>query len=510
MKTSNLFKSFGFIVYVLVLSHVAEANLRCQRLFPDSRTQSVKSEATLEVPKQSDLKEFFSMIEYYGVSKEAWHRELYGLYLDQIGGVTLGKELCDRKMMGDFTAQLFSELGFIEKNGMLLPPSDLAGVYLKMYQRIFETADKHGIPREKMPLPSIPFQHSENKSFIFIRPGIDQLPDPQVWFIPLGKTELNDIQFAQMTEARRLIIEAGMLHHDMGHVADIIERPDYAEIYFHFITQRRQFLSKFDHLPDGSIQKLKAVDQFLNVTGFARFEIKMGEVLNEWLYLPKKENQKKIKTIINVKETKNFTRAQLINKYQAMSLSELEIQARKLIENENVLFSRHGGGARDSSFHRFRARDKNTDATDSARLIGGSSEVLSAPRYNKENIIRGYLSLESPALIGRLKKLMTDEAATNAMLSAALNVGRFSDRFQARQELIIHHLAEIEYRLHSALSLSITPEVIATDMTNLYQPGGIEKYRSSKTFKYFSTYPKSSAQYFLFVGLFKNSSEPKP
>lgn len=480
------------------------AGLSCQKIFTENfLIESRPSELDIQIPTIAKLTHFFDQLEKYGENgtRASYEKFMSFKYQVEVGhpAIQLGKELYRRDLLGDENTRILKNLGFITVNQMIVPPRRLEIIYLNLYKQIFQTAEKFKIPHNELVLPAIVFQsRSEPQKLLFVRPGIDPLPDPNSWTLP---SELKDFErhlFAEMILQRRFIIEPMMLPHDIGHLVDFIKHPAYHQVYFQYIEARTNY----------DLHLKKAFHRYT----FNAFEKYLDQIINEWIYLPHQNNLKLIRKLIpNFQFKQLSTRDQISEKYRQIPKEQLKKLAENLLKNQFLIFSSHGGGTHDTSYVKFRNQAIGFDAFmdlahNSANDVYWLKHRPDLPpaTFDESESIDRYLKYQAPAIFERLQMLLEPQPSNylNGILRrTAESKNRENDLEFAQIELIIAHLTEIEQRLQDGFYYQLTPEQIVRDFQIIYQKNGLKKFKETQTARYFSNFPRGSAPRFLFFDL---------
>lgn len=487
------------------------ASLACEGAYKNSNVsiaenQEKKDTETLRVepanftrerssltPTQAAVEAAIDQLANYGKDGDRWKYietvEAHSRMEVKVGSdekVSLGKELLARRTLKESTAVIMTRLGYKEQYGYLMPPRNQALLYKNLYVAIVESALKAGISSSDIILPALGFTHNVTRQVYFASPGIDKLPDPKEWRLMNSSEELNAEQFSKMIEDRKLLLDAFMMSHDIGHHIDLIERPQYHVLFRNYVVARATFFKNFKDHP--GIKNFRSYDRFVD------------QVVNEWVYLPNAKNLSTIKKVIpKFEQGKNSSFEDLKTKYRSLDQASILLISQNFFKFRYQLFDKHGGGARDTSYDRFKVDRYHRDYID--RLENKTKEKFSMD-YDIRDSITHFLKYEAPALFERIQKLLSsnpDRYVLRAIITAAKHIEKEGDLDAGKHELLAVHLAEVEYRIHQALNNDMTPEQFVKDITEIFKPGGMKKYLQSVTYKYFSTYPVGSLPRVLFV-----------
>jgi hypothetical protein len=415
-------------------------------------------------------------------------------------GITFGEVLSQYHHQGDATGDYYKQLGFTEEEGRVAPPRDLVQLFHKAQTMMDQSAEAQHIPAEERPSLVLSFGQPGKKERFFLRPGTDPLPEPPFNIlqrpVPGGysimgtSTPLAAEPYLQLLRQREVLFDVDMLRHDIGHIIDAIDRPRYFHLYRDFSLKKDQASHSWKDDPAAHAKYGKVVER-----GDMEF------VINEMVYYPRVENLAKIEALLPDLNSRKWAPLKTHQETQfRKSPSELVETAQRLLQNRYVLFSSFGGGARDWSFYAFgRVR----------QVLTGFHEILSSESTAAQKFMEGdkstgyvtYLTSEPPEIFFRLERLIKlkqggdiPKIYLNVLKKLAeeqkMALPAFVDR------MIALHIAEIEYRVQSALVYHYTPEQAIADTSLLYEPNGWEKYRQTDTYRYFSTYRRGTPQWY--------------
>ncbi|MBP9682897.1 MAG: hypothetical protein KBD76_15970, partial [Bacteriovorax sp.] len=472
------------------------------------------------IPSVEQLEHFFqSLTEYdltplqnlasieYGYISRSSDVEIlqYGpLVFDEnryLKSVYVGKELLERRALNETTAKILTELGYRKQMGYLMPPQNIAKLYRTIYERLLSSARLSGVDQSEVVFPALRF--SRGIVVQFVRPGIDPIPRRvDGWQLLVHAVELPKDQWVQMVQEKKMILGTEMFFHDIGHVVDMIERPHYMKEYRHFVLQKNEVLKALQnkHQWLGAWQKYGPV-------------ISRGDIeryLNEFLYLPSEKNSQEIKKLIpHLNLEQPSTREELRDFYEKKDNLK---QAILWLKKRYLLFSSHGGAARDWSVNRYLTpKDMNNGFSEILQEEASFYKHVSATEMNQwgfelpGNMDKNYRVFEASDLFLRLQYLVETHGKKEIPNEIKAHLEQLAQEHGEGIDLFIKkmialHLAEIHYRIQSSLLYKISPEQIAKDTSLLYKnEQGWREYRKSATFKYYSTYPKFSVQWYLGV-----------
>ena len=498
----------------------AAAGLTCAEVFSNSQTTSGFKLLTeedfaaffREIEVQRHMREtdaYYKIQDSYTLSSTLLNARIgktsQGGPEDPLREVSQGQVLLERSLLNESTAKFYKEeLGFTDYRGYLIPPKDLPKLYAKLALRLFESARKNGVADEDIWQFAFLFKGynsvKEKWDILFIPTTAQSVPPHLPYTSPdrfqLWHEQLNLPDFYRMILEGKFILEPGTFAHDIGHYMDAIERPQYMPAYSHFVKMKTTMLSKYP------TEKLPAV------VGQVAFRGDLERYFNEWLYLPSKNNLNKIKKLVPSLETSKLVGLSSVQTlYKGKSDAELLATAKSFLKNRYTLFASHGGGARDWTAEQYITPQD---------LVNGYKEIMSKkggavtpdqldnkePQYAQRQD-HAYWMHEPIGLFLRLDQLVqliegkpVSEHILNGVLDLAEKAG-YKNPQTFIYQLISLHLAEVQYKLQTALFYDMTPEQIALDTSLLYQDKGWEQYKQSKTYNYYSTYRKYTLQWFL-------------
>jgi hypothetical protein len=309
--------------------------------------------------------------------------------------------------------------------------------------------------------------------------------------------EFDAANFTRMIHERKFTLDPGMLFHDMGHMVDFIERPHYMRAYRLFVEKKSAVLANED-IPRSVVPHLMGQ---VGVRG------DIERYMNEWLYLPSAKNLEQIQQVIPAIQTKTFNALPNIQAvYKNKSSKELLRTAKNYLKNRYVLFSSHGGGARDWSVERrliaeYVVQGFTETLANEGKAVTPAALDRSDFEY-KQDVDFAYQMHEAPGIFQRIEYLVDmkvgkkvprviEDSLQRGAKSAGAEIQSYIDL------LLAYHLAEVEFRVQTALVFKMTPEKIATDTALLYERLGWEKYQKTDTFKFYSTYRTYTVQWVL-------------
>lgn len=473
----------------------------------------------LKIPTKEKLEKFFEELTvfnlspmeniasiergYITISKNLNSINSFHTIIDEkrnLKAVYAGKELLERKKLNDSTGKILIELGYREERGYLMPPRDITKLYKNIYEKIVSSAKEKGIGIDDVTFPAIRFSRGINS--VFVRPGLDPIPNYMDGWVLMTNVEIPAEQWLTMMKEKKMILGAEMFFHDLGHVIDMIERPEYMIAYRKFLQSKEDALKD---VSDVTSKRLAALNY-----GPLVFRGDFDRYLNEFLYLPSDQNILQIKKVIPHLDYFNPKSREYLQNYYLKKSSVKT--AKKWIKNRYILFSNHGGGARDWTVNRYLTPQTINDGfteiinTESSFYKEYAAKGLDQLGITLDNRDKAYRIYEASDLFLRLQYLVDFKEGVEIPIEIkihlekmatdrGLDINSFIDKF------ISIHLAEIEYRIQSSLMYKITPEQIANDMALLYKKEGWKEYQKSLTFKFYSTYPKYSVQWFLAVDI---------
>ncbi len=269
----------------------------------------------------------------------------------------------------------------------------------------------------------------------------------------------------------------------------------------------RQYYEKKTTITDNDALSWSTRAQLL---GQVTYRGDIERYFNEWLYLPSEKNLSTIKVLIENLQINTFVALPNIQAfYKKKDNAELLNIAKTFLKNRYVLFSGHGGGARDWTVERYLTPDSVIKGFEEILASEGGAvhpEQLNNPLRNqvyKQDADAAFRMHEAPGMFQRLdyliqfkEKKSIPREIENSLLELAQKLG-YKNTESFVDTLIAYHLAEVQFRIQTALTFKMTPEQIATDTALLYEKNGWEKYRLSNTYKYYSTYRPYTVQWYL-------------
>ncbi|MES2854418.1 MAG: hypothetical protein V4692_01085, partial [Bdellovibrionota bacterium] len=471
-------------------------------------TAAIDTMSAIEELSLDDFKVVFQKLETYGFDESNALNILNRAHSlrPQDSDLTLGEILRERARAKDETIAVYKKVGYEFTNEKVLPPSSWIEAYLKLMKLLITSSRKAGIKPEDILLPALVFERTNNnvKEKIFVTPGIDALPNiNDGWKISPDANDLNAADFARMIELKKFALDQWMFYHDIGHLADFILRPQYMKAFRTFV------------LAAAAAERSKRPEQEVGYTKHFVANLRwIDRIMNEWIFVPRKENVSKIAQVIPGFDIKSgiseVSETELYAKYAKLGSEEIRSLAQKFVDNRYLLFSNHGGGARDNSTDRFiDAFTKQSNYGFGYRIEFRYSEEFLGPDKGVFEIQKleipdmAYFYDESPGIFYRLQRMLDTrydyydvttaiEARQKQREPVTLN------NVEALDEVIAQYLAKIEFRVRSALLNSVTPEGVASDITLLFGDRP-ESYFETSTYKYFSSYPVHSIQNYLFT-----------
>lgn len=485
----------------------------------DAKTTSINTEVKgtlveIQLPTPSDMKRFFEEMNDFKTLHDDNHgKRDYSIltelqyYFEQVYTkyhedgdklVILGKVLLERKRHGESTTEILTELGFYESDRHLLPPNDLASLYSKLYSKLSQAAASSGLKQSDIIWPALLFvrpstEKSGELERIFVRPGIDPLPAKNKnWRLQTHNTEFEPPQFEKMILGKRLLLSGEMFFHDINHVIDFIERPHYMSAYLNFIAQRKIFNSRTKKMSSSKIEILY---------GKIQSALNSDLMINETLFLPSKKNLSVINgTLLSPPMNQIESLSQIRDRYKNLSEDQLIDKAADFSDKMNILFSRFGGGARDFFVERY-----ETEYLTEKGLQDFESGTVAEMHDISRQLL--YLQNESAGMFQRLevlRKYISDPQSSPWRFRSFLerkSAERSVDSREFTKQLLARQLAEIDFRIRSALFYAITPEKLVADLTLLTRENGWRDYKKSATYLFYSTYPVGSYQWKTFVDI---------
>ena len=496
--------------------------------FPAEQNQcavTVQKVPEIKTPMLDEIQKFFQGLEMFGTDEGQLAHNIGRNYLDKssfvsstrstdgtldlrryLKSTSVGEVLLERRKLNESTAKILTEFGYRESAGRLLPPRNLAKLYAQIYQKLAESARENGVSENDILWPAFMFSRydsNEKKDVqIFVRPGFDPIPDKaEKWELSSSGDELELPLFHRMIKERRFLLNHAVFFHDIGHVVDFIERP-------HYMVAYRRYLEKKSEFEAAVVPALRP-----HVQGMVAIRGDIERYMNEWLFLPSQKNVQKIAELLPDFEIKKRVKlSSLQKKYELHKPSDNLRLAKKFLKNRYVLFSSHGGGARDWSYERYLRPDY---------IITGFEEILKSEgaAVNAEGTgfqqakDPAFRIFEAPGIFQRLEYLVSLKEKREIPLEVldglqkqqAKNPSLSFEDFIDKQ--ISYHLAETQYRVQMGLHFAITPEQIATDMALLYENKGFEKYQKTATYQYYSTYRPRTVQWYLGYDLARPSPD---
>jgi hypothetical protein len=441
------------------------------------------------VPTEIEIKSFFDQLTDYSARPWDVIAEVEKAFTMNLGDskrpVYFGEILARRRREKDFTANfLVSRFGYREHAGYVMPPRNYSKLLSRIYTQVFESARANGVPESQIILPAFVFSRTVRgkKEYAFLRPGIDPLPPKEFgWRLEKESYETPGPVFIDMITNGKMPLTPGMLFHDIGHFIDFIETPKYMPAFRGFLLAKKRFQAEFER--PGITERQNSYGKIVNRDFIDRY-------LNEWVFLPSKRNAEVIdRTLLS--RNKSETLAEIEQKYSALTPEQAISKTKIVLRNWNLLFSRHGGGARDMSVERrFRQQD----------LVEGIIELSTGiSNYVQQGAGRGatmdanYWKNEAPHMRHRLEVFLKilEGQEVPPEVQAVVQDGA--------SNLLVKQLAEIEFRIRTAQDLQMSPERMASDLALLYQPEGWKQYRRTPTYRYFSTFRDQSTQWYLAV-----------
>jgi hypothetical protein len=417
--------------------------------------------------------------------------------------ISTGQILAQRRELGESTGKILTDLGYRVVGDQLMPPRNLALFYSRLMARLYSAAESANIDKSDVLLPAFLFRRNNDGKHdsVFVRPGIDPLPKvSDGWVLDESGTELNTAEFHRMIQERKFLLGSRMFFHDMGHFVDFIENPQYMRAYRLFIEKKNAMLT--GDIPP-SVQK--------HVLGQVAFRGDLERYFSEWIYLPSFKNTDKIRQLIgNISLDKPSDLNEVTNFYRKEKSNTLLKLAKRFLKNRYVLFSSHGGGARDWSVDRYLTPEYIIKGFQESLLVNAGA--VAPNRINEDpkeygviiqNSDQAYRMYEAPGLFQRLEYLVDTKEGRSVppeiqeALRKMFETSGMQNFDIFIQELIAIHLGGIHFRVQSALNLNMTPDQIAQDTAFLYEKKGYLKYAQTNTFKYFSTYKPYSIQWYL-------------
>lgn len=485
----------------------------CSQVFKDPPPQE---------PSLFEIQSFFRQLEPQGLSGRKISKQIKTDYTApeklalSFRSITPGQVLLERLAQGDPTARLLVDLGFTEKKDSILPfigktkslvpPDDISVTISNLYKALIKASDQAGLNPQDIIWPSYLFSRKNpygygKDEYKFVRPGLDPVPPHKDgWkFIDSSEPLPTDF-FAYMITERRMIIPPSLFVHDIGHIVDFIERPLYMKTYRQYQEVRENYFNKF------------ILSSYPSEVGPIAYRGDIGVYFNEFLYLPSSASATAIKALLpGLKLNTLHSLSEHQNYYRNWDLSKLQTVADQLLANRYILFSPHGGAARDWSIERALTE---SHVMDGYRALEMENAIIfeQASRYpdHQTNFSTpqgkefAYLMFETPELLRRLEWLTLASQNKEVPNGFAKNFDTLAREQNMTKEAFIQHsmalhIAEIEYRTEAGLFYKMTPEKIVQDTTLLWAKDGWKDYRETDTFKYFSTYRTYSTQWYYAV-----------
>lgn len=476
----------------------------------------------IKIPNTSDMQNFFRDLENFKSSaREVLKRieagylventDIYNIEHAQVPDVyrhlvhvTTGKVLAQRLKLKDSTTKVLTELGYEMVSDQLMPPRYLSSLYSRVFERLAKGAEQAGLAESDVLWPAFLFSRrnaqTNAKELLFVRPGMDPLPKAsEGWSLSLRGGELSAVDFNRMLQERKFLLEPGMFFHDMGHIVDFIERPQYMVAFREYSEKKHKALND-PAVPPAVLPHL---------LGQVAIRGDIERYMNEWIYLPSEKNIPRIRALIS---DLNFSSPGSLESlqvsYRKLSSPELLQKAKDFLKERYTLFSSHGGGARDFSNERNLfpwvinngfAEILGTEGT----AITSSKRALDDKEVQLREPDKLYRRHEAPGFFDRLTHLVNlKEGKEKAPeISTFLNQQSvkmgYTDLMSFLDLQIAYHLAEVQYRVQMALHYKMTPEQIAKDTALLYDRDGWENYRKTRTSAYYSTYRPYTVQWVL-------------
>ncbi len=451
---------------------------------------------------ERDLTEFFENLSDYGVTFEKMIDAIETPYRDaerteEGKKIYLGKILLERRNQGETTAVILTELGWREEIGYLMPPRDLGTLLKRTYLRLLEEAKANDVPESEIILPAFPFRKDNETRYIRI--GIDRpLPKNEGWrIVSVGEIE----NFDSLILQGKMVVDPYMFFHDWGsHIVDFIERPRYMPAFRKYLLQKER-----SAWPEGKGKREYLIRRPERLKRYGQIELREGfeRYLNELLFLPSEKRNPQIQAILMPSRGEK-TLEEVRDKYFSMDQASLLRTAERYLHHQSTLFSRHGGGARDFNYERYSTIENNLLAID--EMLDGKSKYRherDAPPDGKTD--QAYKRHELPGIFECLDYLVKELKGTSEQTRVSKKISDLANQHRASTEenfsfrLLSLHLAEIEYRIRTALALKISPEQIASDLAVLYTLDGWKTYRHSPTYQYYeaTSMPNSVQWYFM-------------
>ncbi|HWU41898.1 MAG TPA: hypothetical protein VN132_00630, partial [Bdellovibrio sp.] len=410
---------------------------------------------------------------------------------------SLGEILFQRHQLDDPTTKVMvDKFGYRQYMNQLVPPQNLPALYARIFFELITSARASGLSDDEILLPAFPFVRedriSKKRSYLFIRPGIDSLPNrAEGWRPELSMPELKTEEYQQLILEGKYLLDPIGFFHDIGHFIDYIERPRYMPDYRHLVSKKNAIA----HSNLSEAEKIKLYGQII-LTGDLEFFI------NERLYLPSEKNVARIHQIIPTLKTDSFMSLENTRSlYKNKSSTELVRSAKSFLKNRFLLFSSHGGASRDRLIDVNLATPEFTinGLEETFKTESDQRSISFFPPYDKN--VSVYLIHEPVAIFQRLEYLIaykegqTIPIEIERYISQMMKDHSYKDMQNFVDVLISYHLAEIQFKIQIALLLKITPEQIATDTALLYEPEGWKKYQLTNTYRYFSTFRHNTIQW---------------
>lgn len=489
---------------------------------PASSAEKCSSVFTKQIkaPTSKDMSNFFRQLEEFGFSESDILKKIDDGYLAEnistlefenfyepdinrnLFHTTTAKILGQRQIQKDSTTKILLELGYESVSGNLMPPRDLAGLYSRIFDRLVNSATKAGVAESNIIYPAFLFSRknpqTNTKEMLFVRPGIDSPPKAtEGWKISTRSFELSPAEFNRMLQERKFLLEPGMFFHDMGHIIDFIERPQYM-VAFREYSEKKQKALHDPSVPPAVLW---------HTLGQVAIRGDIERYMNEWIYLPSEKNISQIKSTIsdlNFSSPNSLTSLQ--ESYKKLSSLELLQKSKAFLKERYVLFSSHGGGSRDFSVERYLTPLTVIKGFEEIFMPEGQAilpRALNDLEVQLRDPDRSYRQHEAPGFFMRLSYLIDLKEGKEVPLEIsdflkqhAVKLG--STDFMSYLDLqMAYHLAEIQFRLQMALHYKMTPEQIAQDTALLYERDGWENYKKTKTSQYYSTYRPYTMQWVL-------------
>jgi hypothetical protein len=406
-------------------------------------------------------------------------------YLFSSFGLVLAKDLIEREKRGDQTAKILRKIGYKQKYGLLLPNKNLGLMYFNIYRLLIESARAAHIADSEINLPALKFISRTGK-IKFVSPGIDPLPDSKNgWRLDLTNEELAPALYAKMIAEKKLILEPVVWFHDIGHIIDSIECPECTAAFRHYFEAK-------------SKSKLPTYNVFRNDYGKWH-----DYIINETAYFPSPTKIEAITSVIPDFKLTSGSAQSLDQKYLDMPTAKLMALAKKFLAAQEILFPRHGGGARDFYYPRFK-KDEELFAD----VVGFLRKGANRPTMFalERNFNWHFFREEAPGIFDRLDIILNRWNNEDLRKDLRLRYGAATEKdFKLlRHKLVAGHLAEIERKIVVALTLGMGPIQIANDLAALHRTGDVEAYKKSATYQYYSTYPEDSIMELLMLKPFSD------